>query len=226
MKGTRTGKIARLPREIRDELNRRLDEGKAGKKIVVWLNGLPEVEAIIATEFNGKPIREQNVSEWKKGGYLDHVTQQETLQIAKCLAEDAAQWSDEGQCAVADTIAFFLLGRYALATRQLRETKGREAWHMLRQMCDDVIELQKGQHSAERLRIDRERLQLEKEKSEKRINEKVAEIVKQHGASEGLSQEERNSRMREIFGLPPAAKRNGGLSPGALAEIERAAKFL
>ena len=185
------------------------------------------MQAIIATEFNGKPIREQNVSEWKKGGYLDHVTQQETLQIAKCLAEDAARWSDEGQSAVADTIAFFLLGRYALATRQLRETKGREAWHMLRQMCDDVIELQKGQHSAERLRIDRERLKLETEKSEKQINEKVAEIVKQHGANGGgLSPEVRARRLREIFKRPREEKRNGGLSSETLAEIERAAKLL
>lgn len=185
MKGTRTGRIARLPREIREELNRRLDEGKAGKEIVAWLNGSPEVQTIIATEFNGKPIREQNFSEWKKGGYLDHVTQQETLQIAKCLAEDAARWSDEGQSAVADTIAFFLLGRYALATRQLRETKGREAWHMLRQMCDDVIELQKGQHSAERLRIDRERLKLEQQRSKKQISEMVAELLKQQGTNGG-----------------------------------------
>ncbi len=47
---TRNGKIARLPLAIRLELNRRLDEGEQGKKLVAWLNGLPAVQAIVATE--------------------------------------------------------------------------------------------------------------------------------------------------------------------------------
>jgi hypothetical protein len=37
---TRTGKIARLPRELRDELNRRLREGEPGIRLVEWLNSL------------------------------------------------------------------------------------------------------------------------------------------------------------------------------------------
>jgi hypothetical protein len=36
------GKIARLPRGIRDQLNRRLDEGEAGTGLVRWLNALAE----------------------------------------------------------------------------------------------------------------------------------------------------------------------------------------
>lgn len=43
---TRNGKIARLPREIREELNRRLDDGEQGVRLVEWLNGLPEVKRI------------------------------------------------------------------------------------------------------------------------------------------------------------------------------------
>ncbi len=35
----RTGKIARLPRALREELNRHLDEGEAGVDLVAWLNG-------------------------------------------------------------------------------------------------------------------------------------------------------------------------------------------
>jgi len=38
MNVTRNGKIARLPRAVRQELNRRLDEGEQGKKLVAWLN--------------------------------------------------------------------------------------------------------------------------------------------------------------------------------------------
>ena len=37
----RTGKIARLPDDIREQLNRRLNDGEKGKKLVMWLNSLP-----------------------------------------------------------------------------------------------------------------------------------------------------------------------------------------
>jgi hypothetical protein len=39
---TRNGKIARLPQEIREQVNRRLEDGEPGKQIAEWLNGLPE----------------------------------------------------------------------------------------------------------------------------------------------------------------------------------------
>ncbi|MGH8095072.1 MAG: hypothetical protein ACREIF_16630 [Chthoniobacterales bacterium] len=227
MKGTRTGKIARLPRAIRDELNRRIDEGEPGKKLIAWLDSHPDVQAIMTAEFAGKPIREQNLSEWKKGGYLDWQARQEALEIAERLGEDAAEWAGEGRAPLTDTLAHFLVARYAVATRRVAEAGGREGWRLLREMCGDVVELRKGDHSAERLQIERERLKLEKEKSEKQIREKVAELLKEPGPDgEGPSREERNDRIREIFGRPCGRKRNGGISAETLAEIERAAKLL
>jgi hypothetical protein len=67
----------------------------------------------------------------------------------------------------------------------------------------DIVELRKGDHSAERLQIERERLDLEREKTEKRMREKLEELRKEL-----------------------ETKRNGGLSQEGLAEIERAAKIL
>ena len=63
MNPTRNGKIGRLPMEIRERLNRRLQDGQQGKKFVAWLNTLPEVRAIVAEESGGRPVREQNLSE-------------------------------------------------------------------------------------------------------------------------------------------------------------------
>src|SRR6266568_3205109 len=37
------GKIARLPLAIREQLNRRLQDGEIGRDLVVWLNSAPEV---------------------------------------------------------------------------------------------------------------------------------------------------------------------------------------
>lgn len=225
MKGTRTGKIARLPRAVRQELNRRLQNSEQGKKLVAWLNALPEVQAIVAAEFGGKAIREQNLSEWKQGGYRDWQAQQEALEIAGRLGEDAAEWDAEGRAPLTDTLTHWLAARYAVATRRLAETGGREGWRLFREMCGDVVELRKGDHSAERLRIERERLELEKTKGEEQIRQKLPELVKKFGTNGGrLSEEERAQRIRKIFGLPPEGK--NGLTPKTLAEIERAAKLL
>jgi hypothetical protein len=228
---TRNGKIARLPLTVRQELNRRLDEGEQGKKLVAWLNELPVVQTIVAAEFCGKAIREQNLSEWKQGGYRDWQAKQEALEIAQRLGEDATEWNAEGRASLTDTLVLWLAARYAVATRRVAETGGREGWRLLREMCGDIVELRKGDHTAERLQIERQRLELEKEKTEKGMREKIEEVLKQPETkrrlcSEGLSAEERARRIREIFRLPPEGEGKNGLTRETLAEIERAAKLL
>jgi hypothetical protein len=196
---------------------------------IVAHSTLPEVQAIMAAEFGGKPITEQNLSEWKQGGYRDWLAKQEALEIAERLREDATEWSANGRAPLTNTLAFWLVARYALATRRVAETGGREGWRLLREMCNDVVELRKGDHTAERLQIERERLQLEKEKTKEQVDEKLEDLLKQPETKQrlcgkGLSAEERTRRMREIFKLPP--ERKNGLTPEALAGIERAAKLL
>jgi hypothetical protein len=66
---TRTGKIVRLPQTIREQLNTRLHEGEKARDLVEWLNALPEARKMLAKEFQGHPISEQNLSQWKLGGY-------------------------------------------------------------------------------------------------------------------------------------------------------------
>ena len=59
---TRLGKIARLPRKLREELNVRLQNGEAGTELVEWLNGLAAAEKVLKARFEGRPISEQNLS--------------------------------------------------------------------------------------------------------------------------------------------------------------------
>jgi hypothetical protein len=82
---TRNGKIARLPREVREQLNRRLFNGEPGNRLVEWLNGLPETQRVLADDFGGREINEQNLSEWKQGGFREWETRQETLAQAREL---------------------------------------------------------------------------------------------------------------------------------------------
>jgi hypothetical protein len=53
---------------------------------VAWLNSLPEVQALLAAEFAGKPIREQNLSEWRKHGYKSWLWRRQALEMAQELA--------------------------------------------------------------------------------------------------------------------------------------------
>ena len=158
MNTTRTGKIARLPSAIRNQLNLRLQNGERGRHLVAWLNTLPEVKAVLAAEFAGRPIREQNLSEWRKGGYRDWLLQQEALHFAHRLAKDATELQPKGRPPLSDTLAFWLAARYALATRTLAALDSPDHWRQLREFCADVVELRRGDHTAERLRLDREHL--------------------------------------------------------------------
>ena len=45
---TRNGKIARLPRAVRHELNCRLSEGGPGASLVGWLNERDDVKTVLA----------------------------------------------------------------------------------------------------------------------------------------------------------------------------------
>lgn len=171
MSRTRNGRIARLPRAIREELNQRLDEGEPGKELVAWLNTLPEVVALAEAEHGGKPLREQNLSEWRKGGYRDWQIRQEAIEIADRLGEDAAAWSAGDRVPLTDSLAHWIAARYALATREIASASGEDGWRLLRDLCRDLVELRRGDHSAERLRLDRERLALEKDRERLRTEE-------------------------------------------------------
>ena len=66
----RTGVIARMPRAVRDEVNRMLDDGSSYPKIIEWLTA------------NGHPgVNKDHISNWKDGGYQDWVEVQ--LELAR-----------------------------------------------------------------------------------------------------------------------------------------------
>ena len=48
------GKIGRLPEKNRNELNQRLADGESAAPIFQWLNALPEVQAVLAGQFQAE----------------------------------------------------------------------------------------------------------------------------------------------------------------------------
>jgi hypothetical protein len=83
----RTGKIARLSDNLRDQLNQRLQNGEPGKIIIKWLNSLDEVKAVLKAEFKGHAIIRSNLTEWKQGGYLDWLVRKDALKLAASLRD-------------------------------------------------------------------------------------------------------------------------------------------
>ena len=74
-----TGKIARLPADIRQQLNLRLFNGQRGRDALAWLNELPPVKEILAALFNGSPVNEPNLTAWRANGYRRWEREQERL---------------------------------------------------------------------------------------------------------------------------------------------------
>src|SRR5436190_24158752 len=102
---TRKGKIARLPRAVREELNDKLLEGEPGNYLVNWLNEQEEVQEVLKESFGGRSITEQNLSEWKQGGYEDWLRHQDAMEQTGRAMEEAEDYVSCDEVTVADRLA-------------------------------------------------------------------------------------------------------------------------
>lgn len=87
MSRARQGKIARLPRVIREVVNHRLADGQTAAEILEWLNKQPKVREVLDRFFDGADISPQNLSEWRGGGYLDWCETVEQEENIRRLSE-------------------------------------------------------------------------------------------------------------------------------------------
>lgn len=83
----RTGKIARLPREIREELNARLRDNESGQTLLEWVNSLEATQDVLKRHFGSEPISDANLSIWRQGGFAEWMTEQEQVHRIEKLSE-------------------------------------------------------------------------------------------------------------------------------------------
>ncbi len=157
---TRNGKIARLPRYLRKQLNRRLDDGEPGPQVLAWLNGRPDVQEVLELDFGGRPINEQNLSEWRQGGFRDWQRQQEACDHVRRLT-DQAEALDEAaeETHVSDRLATVFAVELFKVLEQLLEQGGndKEKLGYLREGLREIRLLRRGDHNAARLQMEQER---------------------------------------------------------------------
>lgn len=181
---TRNGKIARLPHRIREELNRQLQDGALGTKLVDWLNSLPEVHQTLAAEFGGRPISEQNLSEWRQGGFRDWERHEESCALVQALTtrtDDLAEYAEGLE--VSHRLASVLAVELARVAEILLEetTEPKERWQQLKELLNVVAGLRQedrktGWLALERARHEEEtnaRLEAERSSMLKREKDKI-----------------------------------------------------
>jgi hypothetical protein len=197
---TRTGKIARLPRSLREQLNHRLGDGEPGARLVEWLNELPEVRRVLAEDFGGRPINEQNLSEWRQGGYRDWAKQQERRHLVRQLTDAAGELHAEaGGVEVSQHLAAVLTAELAESARELLATitEPAERWARLQELLRELARVRREDSRAGRLQIERER------RARERAQEECREAWRrQHSLSDRLTQ---RSFLVHLFGQPDLA---------------------
>lgn len=157
-----------------------------------------------------------------------------TSDSSNTLATMAAEADELERAAggpVVEMVARWLAPTYAAAARRrLDDLEDDQRLEALRQFIHDLAVLRRGDHTAERLRLDRERLAWEKDRAdaltEARFHEWLADpaVFRRH-LEQHLGDRDRQRRIEEIFGLSEPPSRPG-LKEGTLAELEKALKML
>ncbi|HWH70441.1 MAG TPA: hypothetical protein VNT26_13725 [Candidatus Sulfotelmatobacter sp.] len=154
-------KISRLPRDLREELNRRLDKGQSGKEILAWINALPEVQAFLAAEYDGQPINKINLCNYRTTGFRQWQMRQAALEFALNDAADLAI-PNALPDSLTHKLSQWIALRYAAAAQTMAPTDEdpESELRSLRDLCAAVVALRRGELEASRLDLEQKRLAL------------------------------------------------------------------
>lgn len=93
----RTGKIARLPKTLRDAVNMALDDGASANAIIKIVT---DAKANGATNGDGSEIEipnDQNITNWREGGFMDWKRENERLDDMRAKREFALRIVQENE---------------------------------------------------------------------------------------------------------------------------------
>jgi len=151
----RIGKIARCPETIRAELNQRLRNGQPAAQILPWLNALPEVQLALQTFFASQPVNDQNLSDWRQGGFADWEEKQSRTHRIKELASFAAKLAEAAGGRIAEGASAIASGKILELLEDVYDALDPDK---LRAVVQSVAALRSGDMAQQRADIDREKL--------------------------------------------------------------------
>ena len=161
---SRLGKIARLPLAIREELNTRLLEGDPAHLLIEWLNTDPAVVDVLNTDFGGELISEQNIGQWRRGGYMEWALVRECAATARGLSESSEDIASTGISA--EHLLTVLTAHHAKILTELQSAAVDELDELerridlLRKLTNAALALRRREFHAARLEIARERAEI------------------------------------------------------------------
>jgi hypothetical protein len=199
----RNGKIARLPQPIREDLNHRLASNQPGPEILAWLNPHPDVQKILTQYFEGRLISQQNLSEWRHGGYKEWIQLQETRQFTRELVEQSdtmeADYSAKKITDAYATIAAAEFVRHA-KTRLADCKNSKQLWECTCEIQNQLGRRRRDDYRASHLKLRQDRWD--------------CEVTNAKKATEHAAEFERRRQMLTYFQLQPVipeeARKRGG----------------
>ena len=155
----------------------------------------------------------------------DWLARQETLAQARELAADAKELTAATDGRLTDHLATVLAARYAAALAGWDgevTDEFRRKLRTLRGLCQDIVELRRGDHSGARLNLEQERLEREREKTEEEVVEHFKRWAKIRRCAIGFARigsVRRNANAGSVKFWPAAetgrsCNRRAGIKPG------------
>ena len=170
------GKISRLPRVIRDQLNQRLANAEPADGVLLWLNGLPETQALLRDAFDSQPISEQNLSDYRKRGFRQWQMRQTALEF---LVDDPPSSPDLPHLSSADLVeklVRWISLRFAAAAQDSALTDDPDTeLREVRALIADIVSLRRGELVSRRIQLEQQRLDLEQQRSEQNLEQQFWE---------------------------------------------------
>jgi hypothetical protein len=203
----RNGKIAHLPRHLRDRINLALYNRCPAKDLARALNQMPEVQSVMAQYFNARPLISQNIYEWKQGGYRDWLHHRQILEQQRELTADAKDLSNTAN-GLPDSLFGILTLNYA-GLLMNRDTQTPEEFEKKRKelslVSQDISRMHRCHINTRRVEVQEARLERDEEKTEEQLVFKFVEWTENPAVRRAciLEPMEKDRQMRKMYNMPP-----------------------
>ena len=200
------GKISRLPAELLNKVCIKLYNGETSASILPWLNSQPEAVKVISEQFEGIAITPQNLSEWKSGEYNRWLARREKIQNLKELSTWASKAAEQG-VNLASGSAAIIAGKVLEIIDDLEISIDEP--EKIEQLTRSITKLQQGELAVAKLRNehtklkhDKERLRIEREKFQRDTVELFIKwVADEHAKEIALSNENKSIKMEKLLEL-------------------------
>jgi hypothetical protein len=195
MSRARQGKVARLSAIIREEINKRLYDGASGVSIRKWLGTKGEAAAAVS---------EQNLSEWRNGGYQDWLKSETQMRRIRERAELAMRMAHAAGGSLGESIVNQLAGQID----EKLDGLGDEEVSALKPLLDTILQAEKLQLEKKKVAQKDEQIGLARDRFQRETAELFIKWAKTQEVSQILAARDSDDNKMErlvktIFGERP-----------------------